>query len=194
MTTRTDLLDPPLKQALNRGRRTLEAVLRNAGAAKVSHLQTSTNEVAFLMEVARLAVDTLGLPSEKKLHEARLRGLRQMAELRTQAGPCLETGEVCSLLGVSRETVRKKVDRRQILAIPKGGDRVFPAFQFKDGDVIPQFHEVLQSLGEIAPFVALSFLLSANPSFGGKTALELLHAGNAAPVISEARAFLNHGS
>jgi hypothetical protein len=37
---------------------------------------------------------------EKKLHEARLRGLLRMAELRKAAEPCPETGQVCDLLGV----------------------------------------------------------------------------------------------
>ncbi len=66
---------------------------------------------------------------EKEFNQARLRGLARMAELRKAAEPCLETGQVCALLGVTRETIRKKVDRGQLLALPKGEDRVFPAFQ-----------------------------------------------------------------
>ena len=117
-----------------------------------------------------------------------------MVQLRKQAEPVLETGEVCKLLGISRETIRKKVDRKQLLAIPKGGDRVFPAFQFKDGDVLPGIAEVLTALNTTSPFVALSFLRSTNPDFDGKSAYQMLQDGNLEAVIAEAKGFLNHGA
>ncbi len=131
--------------------------------------------------------------TEKKLHEARLRGLTRMAELRKEAEPCLETGQVCKLLGVTRETIRKKVDRRQLLALPKGGDRVFPAFQFKDGNIVPGLGEVLEALDTDSAFVTLSFLLSKSPHFGNRTAIEALQAGDTEGVICEARSLLKHG-
>ena len=110
------------------------------------------------------------------------------------AEPCLETGRVSELLGVSRETIRKKVDRKQLLALPKGSeDRVFPAFQFRGGEVIAGLPEVLVAL-DTDPFVALSFLLSRNQSWGGLTALEALQKGRTEEVVSEARTLLDHGS
>src|SRR5215207_1462021 len=127
MSTGTQTLDPPAKRMIDRGRKALESLLRKAGSAGVGALQTSTNEFNFFVEAARLAIDT-GIAADatdKKLHEARLRGLTRMAELRKAAEPSLETGQVCKLLGVTRETIRKKVDRQQLLALPKGGDRVF---------------------------------------------------------------------
>ncbi len=142
-----------------------------------------------------MAIDTLGLSAnavEKRLYDAGLRGLARMAELRKAAEPGLETGQVCDLLGVSRETIRKKVDRNQLLAIPKGGDRVFPAFQFKDGDVLPGLGEVLSVFESSYPIVVLSFLLSQSPEFGRLTALEALVTGNRVSVISEAKNFLRH--
>ncbi len=79
------------------------------------------------------------------------------------------------------------------LALPKGGDRVFPAFQFKDGDVVPGLARVLAALDTDSPFVALSFLLSENPELGGRSACELLQMGDFELVMAEARSFLNHG-
>ena len=193
----TTTIDAPIQEALDRGTRTLKTVLTKAGSKAVGSLQTTTNEVGYLMAAARLAIEALGISVdvvEKQLHDARLRGLERMTELRKAAEPVLETGAVCDLLSLSRETIRKKVDRRQLLALPKGGDRVFPAFQFQDGDVLPGFAEVLNALANDSPFVALSFLLSKNPDFGGKTACDLLQAGEVDPVIAEARGFLNHAS
>jgi hypothetical protein len=186
-----------MQEALKRGMKTLEKVLARADSKSVGSLQTTTNEVSYLVAAARLAIESLGVSTEvteKKLHEARLRGLSRMIELRKAAEPVLETGQVCSLLGVSRETIRKKVDRRQLLALPKGADRVFPAFQFKDGDVVPGLAAVLSALESDSPFIALSFLLSKNPAFEGKSAAELLQAGEVEPVLAEARGFLEHGS
>jgi hypothetical protein len=196
MTSEANVMDAPARQALVRGQKTLLAVLKKAGAAQIGILQTAVNEVDYLMEALRLAIETLGVTAEgpeKELHDARMRGLERMAALRKQAGPCLETGEVCDLLGVSRETIRKKVERKQLLALPKGGDRIFPAFQFKDGDVVPGFGDVLAALNSDSPFVVLSFLLSENAELDGKSALEALQAGDADSVIAEARRFLNHG-
>ena len=193
----TTTIDASIQAALDRGTKTLKTVLTKAGSKAVGSLQTTTHEVGYLMAAARLAIVALGISAdvvEKQLHDARLRGLERMTELRKAAEPVLETGAVCDLLSLSRETIRKKVDRRQLLALPKGGDRVFPAFQFQDGDVLPGFAEVLNALATDSPFVALSFLLSKNPDFGGRSACELLQAGEVDPVIAEARGCLNHGS
>ncbi len=196
MAAVSTLLEAPVQQALDRGKKTLETVLTRAGSSKVGPLQTTTNEVNYLVAAARLAIEALGVSAdgaERKLHDARMRGLERMAELRRAAEPVLETGEVCALLGLSRETIRKKVDRKQLLALPKGGDRVFPAFQFQEGDVLPGLAEVLSVLDTDSPFVVLAFLLSKNPAFHGKRACDLLQSSDLEPVMAEARGFLNHG-
>lgn len=192
----TDTLKAPAKRMLDRGHKALETVLRKTNSAGIGVLQSASNEVSFLMEAARLAINNQGDltdATEKKLQAARLRGLTRTAELRKAAEPCLETGQVCALLGVTRETIRKKVDRKQLLALPKGGERVFPAFQFKDGNVVPGLGEVMEALDTDSIFVRLSFLLSKNPLFGNHTAIEELQAGNLESVILEARSLFEHG-
>jgi hypothetical protein len=181
---------------LDRGHKALETVLRKTNSAGIGLLQSATNEVSFLMEAAKLAINNQGDSTdvtEKNLQAARLRGLARIAELRKEAEPCLETGQVCELLGVTRETIRKKVDRKQLLALPKGGERVFPAFQFKDGNVVPGLGEVMEALDTDSIFVKLSFLLSKSPVFRNHTAIEELQAGNLQNVILEARSLFQHG-
>ena len=196
MSATTKTREAPVQQMLDRGMKTLKTVLTKAGSDGVGALQATTNEVGYLMAAVRIAIESLGIAAdatEQRLIDARVRGLARIVQLRKAAEPVLETGEVCALLGVSRETIRKKVDRKQLLALPKGGDRVFPAFQFKDGDVLPGLAEVLAALPADSPFVALSFLLSKSPDFSGKPAYELLQCGDWEPVVAEARGFLNHG-
>jgi hypothetical protein len=132
--------------------------------------------------------------TEKKLRAARKRGLKLSTTLLRAAEPTLDSREVCKLLGVTRETIRQKVKRRQLLTLPKGGDRVFPAFQFKEGAVLNGFQEVLDALNTDSVFTTLSFLLSQNPDHENMTAIEMLRAGEFEPVLAEARVFLKHGA
>jgi excisionase family DNA binding protein len=186
----------PLQTAVDRGTETLKSVLSHVGSEHLKALQVTINEVEFLVRAAQLAASTITHldPTEQKLQQARLRGLKRIVELRKAAEPTLETGEVCELLGVTRETIRKKVDRHQLFALPKGGDRVFPAFQFKEGAVLGGIPEILEALDTDSAFTVLSFLLSRNPDLDNKTAIELLNAGDVEPVITEARGFLQHGA
>lgn len=185
-----------LQDTVDRGTETLRSVLAHVGPEKLRILQVAINEVDFLVKAAQLAAGTITFldSTEQKLHEARLRGLDRIVELRKAAEPTLETGEVCHLLGVSRETIRKKVDRHQLIALPKGSDRVFPVFQFKEGAVLRGIPEILEALDTASVFTVLSFLLSHNPDFDNRTAVELLEAGELEPVMTEARSFLKHGA
>lgn len=179
-----------------RGAQTVRSVLGQAGSAMLKKVQGAQNEVQYLMNVTAIAVKSgsyVSDPAEEKLNRARLRGMVSIMELRKAAEPVLETGEVCHLLGVSRETIRKKVDARKLLALPKGSDRVFPAFQFQEGAVLPGFAEALETLDTDSPFAALSFFLSKNGDFEGKTAIDMLRTGETELVLSEARTFLKHG-
>ena len=196
-TAHAAILERPAQQALERGRRTLENVFRKMRPRDFGPLESTTNEVTFLIEAARLAVES-GLAgangADRDFNEARLRGLARFAELRKLAEPCLETGAVCDLLGISRETIRKKLERKQLLALPKGSeDRVFPSFQFKSGKVIPGVEQVLEAL-DTDPFVALSLFLSRSPAFGNKTAIQALQAGMIEEVVAEAGSYLEPGS
>jgi hypothetical protein len=186
----------PLQNTLTRTVQAVHTILNQAGGATIDVIQISSNEAELLVKTAQVAAKNIPLvsPTEQKLNDARVRGLDRIVELRRAAEPVLETGQVCELLGVSRETIRKKVDRRQLLALPKGGDRVFPAFQFKDGAVLNGFSEVLEALDTDSVFTILAFLLSTNPDFDNKTALQLLQDGEFELVLTEARGFLKHGA
>src|SRR5215831_15823784 len=94
----TETLETPARQIMVRGRKTLERILTKSDSAGLKPLQTATNEVSFLMQAARLAIDALGISADvaaRDLNKARLRGLARMVELRKLAEPVLETGKVC---------------------------------------------------------------------------------------------------
>lgn len=182
-----------LQLTLVRGTETLHRVLSQVSPNDLKHLQGTVNEVDFLVKAAQLAALVMAPldPTERKLQAARVRGLVRIVKLRRAAEPTLELGEVSKLLGVTRQTIRRKVSRRQLLALPKGGDWVLPAFQFKEGAVLNGLPQVLKALDTDSVFTSLSFLLSENPDFGKKTAIEMLEAGDIEPVVAEARVFLS---
>ena len=192
----TEVAPSSLQLTLDRGTETLRSVLSHISPHDLKHLQVAVNEVDFLVKAAQLAALAVTHldPTERKFQAARMRGLDRIVKLRRAAEPTMETGAVCELLGVTRETIRQKVIRRQLLALPKGGDRVFPAFQFKEGTVLNGLPEVLNALDTDSVFTILSFLLSQNPDYENKTAIEMLEAGGIEPVVAEARVFLKHGA
>jgi hypothetical protein len=52
----------------------------------------------------------------------------------------------------------------------------------------------LNALDTDSVFTMLSFLLSQNPDYENKTAIEMLEAGDIETVVAEARVFLKHGA
>ncbi len=71
MRTAERMMPPARKQMLERGKKTLETVLAKAGAKGLGALQTTTNEVNYLVGIARLAIESLEVPAdtaEKELH------------------------------------------------------------------------------------------------------------------------------
>lgn len=127
---------------------------------------------------------------EENLAKARLRGLTRLARLLKSAEPSLQTGELSNFLGVSRETIRRKMQRKELLALPKGESVVFPAFQFKKRKVLSGVTKVLKALNTDSPFIALSFFLSRGPSFNNMRAIDALKSGLTDEVLAEARGFL----
>ncbi len=122
------------------------------------------------------------------LQQARLRDLARVVELRRAAEPCLGTQSVCSMLGLTRETLAEMVGSSQVLALPTGpADWVFPAFQFQNAKVVPGLKEVLETIGTASPFPALGFLLTRFPDLNNQTAIQALRGGRAREVLARSR-------
>ena len=112
-----------LQLTLDRGTETLRSVLSHMSPTNLKHLQVTVNGVDFLVKLAQLAALAVAPldPTERKPHAARVRGLNRIVELRRAAEPTMETGEVCELLGVTRETIRQKVTGVNCSPCPKAG-------------------------------------------------------------------------
>ena len=87
MASRLDALERPVEQALERGTKTLQTIFRKLRPKQLGALQTTSNEATFLIEVARLAIESeVEDGVENDFHQARLHALARVAELRKMAG------------------------------------------------------------------------------------------------------------
>ncbi|MDR3508272.1 MAG: DnaB-like helicase N-terminal domain-containing protein [Caulobacteraceae bacterium] len=120
------------------------------------------------------------------LAEARIRGAGRAAEI--LAGPdMLSADEFAALIGVTREAVRQKMIRREILGLQgaKRGTR-YPAWQVtQDGALLPELRQVFRVLGD-SPWAVYRFLTEASMAFKGAPPLEALRSGAVGPVLEAA--------
>lgn len=112
------------------------------------------------------------------LASARARGIAGRERLIEKAGGVLRIGEAASRLGVTPQAVAGRRTRGTILAVPMpNGEWVYPACQFTDQGLVPGLGAVLHEFQDVAPWTRLAVLLAPSALHGGRSALELLLAG-----------------
>jgi hypothetical protein len=113
------------------------------------------------------------------LTAARARGVDAREGLVRRAGGVLRLGEVAERLGVSPQAVSGRRSRGSILAVPlPGGEMVYPACQFsEEGPTVPGLGRFLGAFQDAAPWTRLAVLLAPAARHGGRSALDLLRAG-----------------
>lgn len=99
---------------------------------------------------------------------------------------------VASVLGGrdGQVTEREIRERRDLLALQTtSGQVVYPRFQFRDGRPLPGLAEVLEALPPelVSRWTVASWLVSGRISGHDDPPVQLLAAGNVAPVVAAAR-------
>lgn len=59
----------------------------------------------------------------------------------------LDSRTTCTLLGISRQALSKKVQSGQVLAYTEGSKKHYPAFQFKNNAVVPEVAKLVKETG-----------------------------------------------
>jgi hypothetical protein len=120
---------------------------------------------------------------EVALREARARGETRAAEV--LAGPeMLGADDFARLIGATRETVRQKLKRRELLGLQgaKRGVR-YPAWQVtEDGGLLPGLPKLSKLFGDSA-WAVFRFLSQPTPAFGGEAPKDRLRAGKIDQVL-----------
>ena len=107
-----------------------------------------------------------------------------------KGGPFYDAAGLATLRGVTRQAIHAQMKKRHILGVKTGdGDTLFPAFQFGPrGEPLPQLREVLSALvpGDVDGWGSALWLNTPVTRFSGRTAVELLRAGDVSPVLAAA--------
>jgi hypothetical protein len=176
----TDNARQALAQAfLKRSVKMLERVSSEASSEALKSALSSATDVggvaSLLSDLAPLSVD---LSAVDPFMEAMARGAAIKQELLVSGGGGLTSGQVARALGITRQAVDKRRNRRALLAVPNGsGEYVYPVCQFTSDGVIPGLEEVLRAFQVRSPWTRLSVLLATAPALGGKTILEAQKSG-----------------
>ena len=180
---------------LQRSVRMLERLSQVASADALNAALSSPSDVggvaSFLSDMAPLGVD---LSSVDPLAESLAQGVRIKQELLRETGGGLNTAQVASVLGMTRQGVDKRRIRGTILAVPIGSaEFIYPACQFTSEGLVPHLAEVLQSFQVRNPWTKLSVLLAPAPALGGRNPISALKDGDVKEVMAVAAAFGEQG-
>ncbi|PHM72236.1 DNA-binding protein [Xenorhabdus stockiae] len=92
-------------------------------------------------------------------------------------GGVIKVGDVAEILGITRQAVNLRVQKNKLIAFKKNSDHVFPAFQFKDGRLLPHFEDIMKTISsDIGPVSRISFLTTplSDKDGKGKTPLDIM--------------------
>jgi hypothetical protein len=132
-------------------------------------------------------------PPADPLAAARARGAAARERLLRKAGGVLRVSEAAEMLGVTRTAVSARRTRGTLLAVPlPNGEHVYPACQFTEQGVPSGLGRFLAAFHEARPWTQLSVLLAPSRRHGGRTALDLLRAGEVEEAVGIARRHGEH--
>jgi hypothetical protein len=86
-----------------------------------------------------------------------------------QAGGLKDAKWVAEYLGITPKSVAAKARRNELLAMTRGDRNLYPAFQFKNGQVVSGVRELLEVLPLTNGWSRLSFLLSPDPGLDDRS-------------------------
>jgi len=136
-----------------------------------------------------LVLDAPGDP----LAAARVRGVAARERLIEKAGGMLRIGEVAEMLGVSRAAIHARRTRGTLLAVPlPSGEEVYPGCQFTGEGVPRRLAPFLAAFCEAGPWTKLSVLLAPSRLHDGRSALDLLGAGEVDAAVAIAARYGEH--
>jgi len=96
----------------------------------------------------------------------------------TSAGGALTAAQVREVLGhKSLQAVYKAAKERRLLMVDDNGQQFFPAFQFREGSVLPGLVAVLEAAPQTDGWGVLQYLVSGDQGLGGQRPLDLLTGG-----------------
>lgn len=134
------------------------------------------------------------LKEQDPLLPARVRWLRDRERLLQAEGGGISAEQAASLLHMTRQGVDKRRRMGTLIGLSLGRKGyVYPLWQFGHNGALPGLESVLAELRDVSPWVQAAFLLSGDARLNGERPLDLLRAGDVAPVVEAAREYGEQG-
>jgi len=169
------------------------------GVTKAFSEETDPSESAVLLSV----VDKLEEFVDEKIAQkfatdnafalAHLRGNVAKIELLEKAGPMLTATEAAEALNVSRQAVHKRIQSGSLFGMMYKGESRIPAWQIREGEVVPGIAKVLKNL-DTTDWGKMLFLHSENMQLSGRKPMDLILEGDADSVAEVAALFGEQGA
>lgn len=152
----------------------------------------ATQEV--LDSVLRDLSDNTTPTTEELEARARARGEAARKAILEARGQPLTPAEVGRLLDVGEGEVETLRSTGQLLGLLVDGGYLYPAWQFRDSELLPGLADVLRALPTANPWMKAAFLLGTNTYLGRLSPLTELERGHLSSVVQAARALGEHGA
>jgi hypothetical protein len=169
------------------------------GVTKAFSEETDPSESALLLSV----VNKLEEVVEEKIAQkfatdnafalAHLRGNIAKMELLAKAGSMLTAAEAAEALNVSRQAVHKRIQSGSLFGIMYKGESRIPAWQIREGEVVPGIAKVLKNL-DTTDWGKMLFLHSENMQLAGRKPMDVILKGDADSVAEVAALFGEQGA
>jgi len=153
--------------------RALSRAATIAGEEVVYKALERPTDIGAVVEFLR---STAPLLSAEQDIDPQLRGtiasLEAEDDLIQRAGGLKDAKWVADYLSINPKSVAAKARRNELLAIGRGDRNLYPAFQFKNGQVIPSVRELLKVLPLSNGWSRLSFLLAPDPGLDDRSPID----------------------
>lgn len=171
----------PLRAALApRILRAIRLIMTSADEAALVSAASAPTDVGSLLRFVANANVAVSQSGEEPLNGALARAITHRQQLLERAGEMLSSAQVGELLGIRRQSVDKRRNSHRLLGLKQGSDWIYPAVQFKDGDLLSGLDRLLAAHRDDDPWHVLDVLLAPDQSLGGCSLLQVLRDGDGA--------------
>jgi len=127
------------------------------------------------------------LDAAEKVAEQMIAAISTVSVWDDRVGPFYSAATVSTLLSITRQATHKKMQRRQLLGLPVGGDVVYPTFQFHGTEPLPHLSDVLTQLDpdDRDRWGDALWLLTPLDTEGGPTPADLLRSVSAGRTVQQ---------
>jgi hypothetical protein len=153
--------------------RALSRATTIAGDELIHKALERPSDIGAVVELLRSIVPLLSAEQEIDPHlGASIASLEAEEELIRRAGGLKDAKWVGDYLSINPKSVAAKARRNELLALSRGDRNLYPAFQFKDGQVVPGIRELLEVLPLTNGWSRLSFLLTPDPGLDDRSPID----------------------